>query len=168
MPINLTKSGINSQSVSKFVHSDRFREILTWTVPPVTPLFRYALDKKDFFEKTKEKPELQAKKKKLLKRDLVRDISILSVGTALYFASLVGIDNALKKTTEMSRKSRKVTAFLSALAINVAYVSAGATKISQIFLNKQKNIPEEFLYSHKLINFKSSPLKQDNPFARDS
>lgn len=183
----MTQVGINGNNVSKFIHSDKFREVLTWTVPPVTPLFRYAIDKRDMFKKTQDEPELQNKKKKLLNRDLVRDIAIYSLGTAMYFASLVGIDKTLEKTTKMAPNNRKVAAFLGALAINVAYVSAGASKLSKAILKIQKSNeskPNDFIYSSKIntppalslnnfssfnnsnLNNEKAPLLQSSPELR--
>ncbi len=136
LPLNLN---ISKQKVSDFVYSDRFRETLTWSVPPATPIFRYLIDKKDSFEKNKENPEIQEKSDKLLKRDLIRDISIYSLGTAIYFTSLIVINKGLKHFTKMPRKKRKVTAFLGALTLNIVYVSAVASKLSEKILKLQKS-----------------------------
>ncbi len=136
----MVKLPLNSkQGISKFIYSDRFREILTWTVPPITPLFRYAIDKKDSFQRINDDPELQKKKNKLLKRDLIRDASIYSLGTAFYFGSLIGINKGLKHFTDMNRQNRRITAFLGALALNVVYLSAIASKLSQKIMKIQKD-----------------------------
>lgn len=167
MLIRPAEIGIGKGEISRFVQSDKFREILTWTVPPVTPLLRYAIDKKDVFDKKDERPDLFDKQKKLLKRDLVRDITIYSIGTVMYFASLVGINRVLKKTTKITEKNRKLAAFLGALAINIAYVSVGASKLSKLILKKRQKtepMPEEYLYAQKLDTLKSSPLLQNNPY----
>lgn len=157
----MTLVGIKGKNCSNFIHSDKFREVLTWTIPPITPVIRYALDKKDAFEKTQNKPELREKKNKLLNRDLVRDVAIYSLGTALYFTSLFGIDKVLEKTTKMAKKNRKVASFLGALAINVAYVSAGASRLSKAILKRQKiNVPNEYIYSRKINSLKAVSLNE--------
>lgn len=161
-PLN---SNITKKAVSEFVHSDKFREVLTWTVPPVTPLFRYAIDKRDSFIRTKGDPDLRKKKDKLLKRDLIRDISIYSLGTALYFGTGYAIHKGLKHFTKISPKNRKVAAFLGALALNVVYVSAIASKLSKKIMKMQKgekSTPEEFIASQSLRDKLNSPLFGEN------
>ncbi len=162
-----SSQAISRQNVSRFIYSDRFREILTWSVPPVTPFFRYLIDKKDSFEKNKENPKFQKKQKKLLKRDLIRDASIISLGTAFYFTSLIAIDRTLKYTTKLSRPTRKFTAFLGALGLNVVYLAAIATKISKLFIVKQaQKDPElkEYIASQPIspdTNFKPNKNSLD-------
>lgn len=154
LPRNIKIPSVNT--ISNFIHSDRFKEGLTWIVPPITPLFRYAIDKKDSFEKTKNNSKLREKKKKLLKRDLIRDVSIYSLGTAFYFGSGWAINKGLKHFTKVSKKNRKVAAFLGALALNVVYVSAIASKLSKKIMQMQKgkeSTPEEYLAAQSIREF---------------
>jgi|GEM_PF-5279581 len=157
--------GLKKGKVSEILHSKRFVEIMTWSVPPVTPLIRYGIDKKDYFKKTNAPPEVQDKKKKLLKRDLVRDTSIYSLGTGLYFGTGMAINYGLKKLTKVSEANRKVSAFLGALAVNVVYVSAIASKLSKKILQMQKGkdaTPDEFIASQKLKSIPATPIFREN------